>query len=161
DGRGYANGDHHDEIIESLPAHMLLLVPPAPHGRIGVATKSKMGSPALMWLKIRDAPAQWVAALSHRSRWLGGVHVRIEHSGDQGHAHEIGEARSLHLHHEIGPVGLDRSRTDAKVVGNLLVGMASHQSLEDVALAVRQRREPGLDIAAFGLTLLIAIPLFE
>src|SRR5262245_35878406 len=81
DGRGYANGDHHDEIIESLPAHMLLLVPPAPHGRIGVATKSKMGSPALMWLKIRDAPAQWVAALSHRSRWLGGVHVRIEHSG--------------------------------------------------------------------------------
>jgi len=47
DRRGYAHGDHHDEIVESLPAHMLLLVPPAPHGRIGVATKSKMGSHAL------------------------------------------------------------------------------------------------------------------
>src|SRR5262249_26492633 len=29
DWRGYAHGDH-DEIVESLPAHMLLLVPPAP-----------------------------------------------------------------------------------------------------------------------------------
>src|SRR6266481_2810327 len=47
----HAHGDHRDEIIESLPAHMLLLAPPAPHGRIGVATKSKMGSPALIWLK--------------------------------------------------------------------------------------------------------------
>src|SRR5215470_19075506 len=120
-----------------------------------------MGSPALMWLKIRDAPARWVAALSLRSRWLGGIRVRIEHSGDQGHAHEIGEARSLHLHHEIGSVGLDRPRADAKIVGNLLVGMASHQSLEDVALAVRQRREPGLDLVALRLTLVIAISLIK
>jgi hypothetical protein len=47
----HAHGDHRDETIESLPAHMLLLVPPAPHGRMGVATKSKMGSSALIWLK--------------------------------------------------------------------------------------------------------------
>src|SRR6266566_4628710 len=69
--------------------------------------------------------------LPHRSR-----SVRIKNSGDQGHAHEIGEARSLHLDHEIGPVVLNRSRADAKIVRNLLVGMSSHQSLEDIAFAV-------------------------
>src|SRR5262245_9084803 len=91
--------------------------------------------------------------LSHCSRF-----VRIKNSGDQGHAHEIGEACSLHLDHEIGPVVLDRSGADPEVIGNLLVGMPCHQSLEDIALAVRQRREAGPDIAALGLTLLISIP---
>ena len=62
--------------------------------------------------------------------------ARIKDSGDHGHAHEIGEARSLHLHHEISPVGLDRSKTDPKVVRNLFVRMSSHQSLKDIALAV-------------------------
>src|SRR5262245_21105816 len=108
--------------------------------------------------QIRKALAGWSGPLSHRSRCLGGIRGRIENSGDQRHAHQIGEASSLHLDHEISPVVLDRSRADAKVVGNLLVGMPSHQSLEDIALAVRQRREAGLDIAALGLTLLISIP---
>src|SRR5215471_13491404 len=99
--------------------------------------------------------------LPHHSRCAGAIRVRIKNSGDQGHAHQIGEASSLHLDHEIGPVVLDRSRADAKVVGNLLVGMSSHQSLEDIALAVRQRREAGLDIAALHLALLISIPPIE
>src|SRR6516162_2401734 len=98
--------------------------------------------------------SRWVSGeLSHRSRF-----GRIENSGDQGHAHQIGEASSLHLDHEIGPVVLDRSRADAKVVGNLLVGMSSHQSLEDIALAVRQCCDAGLYTAVLGLTLLISIP---
>jgi hypothetical protein len=54
---------------------------------------------------------------------------------------------------------LDRSGADPKVVGNLFVGISSHQSLEDIALAVRQPREAGLDIATLGLTLLIPFPL--
>ena len=87
------------------------------------------------------------------------IRVRIENSGDQGHEREIGQACGLHLDHEIGPIVLDRSRADPKVVRTLFVGMSSHQSLEDIALAVRQRREAGLDIAALGLTLLISIPL--
>ena len=94
--------------------------------------------------------------LPHRSR-----SVRIKNSGDQGHAHEIGEARSLHLDHEIGPVVLNRSRADAKIVRNLLVGMSSHQSPEHIAFAVRQRREAGLDIATLGLTSLIPVPPVE
>ena len=64
----------------------------------------------------------------------------------------------MHLDHEIGPGVLDRSGADPKVVGNLLVGMSSHQSLEDIALAVRQPREAGRDIATLGLTLLIPVP---
>ena len=108
--------------------------------------------------QIREAPARWVAAPSRRSRCVGGIRVRIKHSGDQGHAHEIGEARSLHLHHEIGPVVLNRSRTDPKVAGNLFVRMSSHQCLEDIALAVRQRRESALDLVALRLALLISIP---
>src|SRR5215471_289596 len=51
DRRSGAHDDDHDEIIESLPAHMLFACSPVPHGRIGVTTKSKMGSPALIWLK--------------------------------------------------------------------------------------------------------------
>src|SRR6516164_9645685 len=45
-----------------------------------------------------------------------------------------------------------------EVVGDLLVGKSSHQSLEDVTLAVRRCREAGLDTAALGPTLLISIP---
>ena len=101
----------------------------------------------------------WVSGeLSHRSRCVGDIRVRIENSGDQGHAHEIGQACSLHLDHEIGPVVLDGSRADAEVVGNLLVGMSSNQSPEDIALAVRQRRESALDLVALRLALLISIP---
>src|SRR5215469_10078025 len=159
DRRSGAHGDHQDEIIESLPAHMLFACSPGsawPHRR---DNKEQDGQPRFDLAQIRDAPARW--ALLHRSRWVGVGRVRIENSGDQGHAHEIGEARGLRLHHKIGPVGLDRPRADAKIVGNLLVGMPGHQSLEDIALAVRQRRESVLDIAPLRLALLIAIPLIE
>src|SRR5215472_7888990 len=64
-----AHGDHHDEIIESLPAHMLLLVPPVPHGRIGVTTKSKMGSSALMWLKSATRRLDGRATASLKMGW--------------------------------------------------------------------------------------------
>ena len=94
--------------------------------------------------------------LPHRSR-----SVRIKNSGDQGHAHEIGEASSLHLDHKIGPVVLDRSSADPEVIRNLLVGTPSHEALEHIALAVRQRRESGLDLVALDLTLSIAIPSIE
>ena len=36
--------------------------------------------------------------------------------------------------------------------------MSSHQCLEDIALAVRQRRESALDLVALRLVLLISIP---
>src|SRR5215813_10242049 len=65
----HAHGDHHDEIIESLPAHMLLLVPPVPHGRIGVTTKSKMGSSALMWLKSATRRLDGRATASLKMGW--------------------------------------------------------------------------------------------
>src|SRR5262249_23754042 len=109
----------------------------------------------LKWIK--DDIETWIEPLSRRSRCPGGICVRIKNSGDQGHAYQIGKACRLHLDHEIGPVGLDRSRADAKIVRNLLVGMSSHQPVEDIAFAIRQRREAGLDIAALGLTLLISI----
>src|SRR5262249_23582238 len=113
----------------------------------------------LTWVK--DDIEASIEPPSRRSRCAGGICVRIKNSGDQGHAYQIGEACSLHLDHEIGPVGLNRSRADAEIVRNLLVGMSSHQPVEDITFAIRQRREAGLDIAALGLTLLISIPFIK
>ena len=83
--------------------------------------KRQNGQSRFDMAQIRKAPIRVFAAPSHRSRCVGDIRVRVENSGDQGHAHEIGEARSLHLDHVISSVGLDRSRADAKVVGNLPV----------------------------------------
>jgi len=76
---------------------------------------------------------------------------------DQRHAHEIGQARCLHLGHEARTIILDGSRTDAEIIGNLLVGMARHQPLQHIALAVRQGGEAALNRAALGLTFLVAM----
>src|SRR5262249_62027393 len=64
----------------------------------------------------------------------------------------------LHLGHEIRAINLDRTRADAEVMGDLLVGVPGNETLEHVALALRQRREPTFDIAALGLARLV---LFE
>ena len=82
-------------------------------------------------------------------------------SCNQGHAHEIGQARSLHLGHEVGPVDLDRSWADPEIIRNLLVGMSGHETLEDIALAVRKSGEAALDLAAFGFALVIPMQRVE
>jgi len=58
-GRRHAHGDHRDETMKGFLAHCFLLAPAAPHGRVGVATKSKMGSPALIWLKSAKRLVRW------------------------------------------------------------------------------------------------------
>src|SRR6266508_253270 len=92
---------------------------------------------------VMPAPASIRAGELCRPSCLIGA--RIEHSSDQGHAHEIGQARSLHFDHEVRPVVLDRSSADLEVIRNLLVGAPGHQALQHIALAVRQRRDPALD----------------
>src|SRR5262245_10983316 len=89
------------------------------------------------------------------------VRARIEHSGDQGHSHEIRQACRLHFHHQIRSVVLDRSSADSEIVSNLLVGASRHETLEHIALALRQSRKAALDVAALRLTLLVAISPIE
>ena len=75
--------------------------------------------------------------------------------GDQRHAHEVGQACSLHLGHQVGPVDLDRARADAEIEGDDLVGVARHQPLQHLALATRQGRYPLGKLAAFRVAALL------
>jgi hypothetical protein len=86
-------------------------------------TRAEFGGRILKIAQIREVPA---GQLSDRSSCFGIVQVRTKNSSDQGHVHEIGQARSLQLDPEIGPVILDRSWADPKIIRNLLVGMSSH-----------------------------------
>ena len=54
-------------------------------------------------------------------------------TGDQSHAHEVGQAGRLHLRHQIGPVDLDGSRADAEIEGDDLVRLTGDQPIEHLA----------------------------
>src|SRR5262249_32785638 len=95
--------------------------------------------PALMWLNwcIRDdvsSPGYQIDT----GPSLGGVEfgLRSQNSGDQGHPHEIGQARGLHLGHQVGAVDLDRARADSEVECDLFVGKTGYESFENVTLAI-------------------------
>src|SRR5208337_1173424 len=91
------------------------------------------------------------------SFFCGTVGFRTKNPGDQGHANEIGQARSPHLGHEIGPIDLDRPWADPEIIRNLLVGVSGHETFEHVALAVRKSGEAAFYLTAFGFALLLPV----
>src|SRR5262249_33730692 len=63
--------------------------------------------------------------------------------------------------HQICSVVLNGSSANSEIVRNLLVGASRHETLEHIALAVRQTREAALDVTALSPTLLLAIASIE
>src|SRR5215831_20506905 len=59
DRRSDAHGDHHDEIIESLPAHMLFACSPGSAWPHRCDNKEQDRQPRFDVAQIRDAPARW------------------------------------------------------------------------------------------------------
>src|SRR5258705_363162 len=85
----------------------------------------RIAGAALMWLKW--ARGGWVRndinPKTSGSNPLGRVRVgfRAQNPRKQGHSHQAGQARSLHLGHQVGAVNLDCARADSEVERNLLV----------------------------------------
>ncbi len=80
-----------------------------------------------------------------------------EQARDESHTHQIRQARRVHLGHDIGPVNLDRARTDAQVVCDDLVGVSAHQAVQDLTLPARKSRELFLDRRAFRVAPAVVI----
>src|SRR5262245_18625810 len=59
DRPSHAHGDHHDEIIESLPAHMLFACSPGSAWPHRCDNKEQDRQPRFDVAQIRDAPARW------------------------------------------------------------------------------------------------------
>src|SRR5262249_20755732 len=105
------------------------------------------------------------ATLTWLKRWLGrpgsgrdGARAwsGIQDVGNQCHAHQIGQARGLHLGHQVGAVDLDRAWADPEVESDLLVGKAADQALQHLALAVGECGQTAVDLCALGFVPVLA-----
>ena len=76
--------------------------------------------------------------------------LALQDAGHHSHANQVGETIGCHFGHDIGAVNFDRTRADFEVECNDLVGLAGNQSFEHLTLAVRQRRQPIVDIGDLG-----------
>ena len=72
---------------------------------------------------------------------LSGTRQISQNSGPLGKRNQFGKGLDLQLLHHPVAMGLDRALGRAQYVGNLLVGLAANDKIEDLALARRQRRD--------------------
>src|SRR5581483_1473926 len=82
-------------------------------------------------------------ATEERGSVFGGLLAR-----EQRHPHEFRERRRAHLVHDVRAMSLDRTRAQAELGRDLLVGLSVDQQVHDLALAPRQHRQPGQDVGA-------------
>ena len=64
---------------------------------------------------------------------------------------EFGQRLNLHFFHHPVAMSLDRALGPAQLAGDMLVGVADNDKVEDLPLARCQRCEPSVDNIQFGL----------
>src|SRR6266481_1443775 len=72
---------------------------------------------------------------------LSGTRQISQNPSTLGKGDQLGEGLDLQLLHHPVAMGLDRAFGRAQYVGDLLVGLAANDKIEDLALARRQRRD--------------------
>jgi hypothetical protein len=72
---------------------------------------------------------------------LSGIRQISQNPSTLGKGDQLGEGLDLQLLHHPVAMGLDRAFGRAQYVGDLLVGLAANDKIEDLALARRQRRD--------------------
>jgi hypothetical protein len=80
----------------------------------------------------------------HEPRISGGVGLFA--SGGERDPQGLRKTTDVELRHQIGAVDLDRSRADAEVVGNGLVGKTLRKTIEHVAFTRRKRLQPNFRV---------------
>ena len=78
-----------------------------------------------------------------------------------GERDKLRHASNLQLLHRLLPVSLDRALRPAQSAGDMLVGVADNDKVEDLPLARCQRCEPSVDNIQFGLLLPRCLVVYE
>ena len=85
----------------------------------------------------------------------------IQQAGKQRHSNKLGKASCVHFGHYVGAIDFDRSRADAQIKCNDLVGFPATSLCKTSRSRADNEANSIVDIHTLGLTLRILIQLAE